>query len=1680
MSLQHTSMSAAENGGAGVAAGTGGATAGPRLTGTSVSYAAWKPQMNVHLQRHGADAVHSTPMTADRWVLMTTQQAAWAQEELESALQLLLDPAASASSTPIKQDPDDVKALADAEAKRKAARKTVSQVIERGQKVFGILYAALPTELRAQVAHIAQGYAYGLWHWLETKFQSTEEDHVSELIESWSGLHQDVGESFDAYRARVNELRALLVAADEPPSVRMYAQTLTGRLLPVFKPAVLALKVAGRFKDAKMVDWTEVTAILNAHERVASADDQAAMSAFSRGDGQRGRAATPAAGDADRGRDGNAMPKPKCFNCGKLGHKARHCQAPRKASDASSSGTDRKSAPSNKPASDIKRDGPAAIKKPSWKDRVESAVNRDSSANEVSSSDSDSESSSARRPALTQPKKTGQRAYAVLWTGVSKGRGMRLKSKDKPVNGAHATTTSTTAVKVSGGRYNALSDIDAGAESDRESVSVPVTVKSGDSTRSAVTVAAVSADKTATAATTRTLSHCGPVGIDSMASIHCTGDKSLFVSLKKCKPISVQVANSQYVTPTYRGTINLRVRTTSGQSLTIPVSDVYYHESFATSLLSWGVLRRTKWEMHSTSDATVLTTPGGNKIRLTTKGRVSMITSPNATSDGAVYSLGHLIGGKLKDIVRLHETLGHISYTQLVRVLKTDKAVLDVTKMHFDRQTLEQAKKLITECPACMAGRSTKAHLGHRGLDHGTEPLDTLHIDTYTVTLIDGDRKWHEYGVAMRDPVSGWLYHEALYTKDKIAEVVIAAIQHANRQFDRKVKRLHADGGTEFVNRTLKDHCTRHGIELQYSPARTPQLNGVAERSVRSCKEAVRTLLAHSGAPRRFWRYAASHATFLSNRTHISDRTGVTPYEALYGKPPSAKRWGVFGCNTWLHIPREQRTSLAPKTEPCIYLGHSITQNCASVYVLRTRKIIQSKDVTFRAGEFTLARSLINGDQAIQRATDEFVQRRKLPVSNPASAAVDDTDEISGGHDSDSSPELDTQSPTEDKWTLDSIQAERYFGRAREHQYRVVWTGDYDPTWEPADQILKDAPLAVEEFNSTRPAERPSTRHLRSHSTAAVDESKSDAESDSDGDDDTNEPKVHMVMSAMHAMQPSSSSSSAKSRRELLLAVKAGIADLERRTPVTYREAMSGPDAAKWKAATDKEWNSCTSKDVWEEVRIKDLPHGVKVLPPKWVFKIKVDETGAIDVYKARITPKGCFQREGRDVFEVFANTGKYKSWRANLSLAAKFDHELEQLDVPTAFLNADLDEEVYMAIPEGFRHGKEGSCLRLKKSLYGLKQAPRNWYKKVSAFIVDRLGYKATISDPCLFHRRSATGRLMTLFLFVDDFQVSFHRDDRSEWSGLKAKLVKEYDTKDVGESKWMLGMRIARDRKARTITLDQEVYITKALEKYGYTECTTRPTPEIVGAAERELTEQESKPCDRQRYMEITGTLMYAAISTRLDIAHAVYYLACHMLAPTLHHMAAAERVMRYLSGTRALGLTFGTRNGSALGDSRGQTRTQIDVCAFADADWANGKSDRRSITGWVAKINGDPISWASKKQRTVALSTCEAELYAEAAAIQEVLWLRDFMKELGLQSHVGSEVYGDNQSAIAVTKNGIKGERTKHVDIKYHFVTETVERGDVRLKWVPTAEQQADIFTKALSQPTFELLRSQLMMH
>jgi hypothetical protein len=879
------------------------------------------------------------------------------------------------------------------------------------------------------------------------------------------------------------------------------------------------------------------------------------------------------------------------------------------------------------------------------------------------------------------------------------------------------------------------------------------------------------------------------------------------------------------------------------------------------------------------------------------------------------------------------------------------------------------------------------------------------------------------------------------------------------------------------------------------------------------------------------WNEALSHAVWVWNRTQVSRATGKTPYEVTRGKVANLGRRyiGTWGCDCYVHLQKEQRAgTLAAKAEPGIYLGHDEAHSAARVLLLRTMKEAITRDVRFKTESFSHMRALRAGKQEVDAVLDGSAEEAgdvepvsqadgsdRLPAQGveqqPANAAELDSDDESvegrsSAGDVTIQPFGSAQPAAEaEEWEIESIVGQRKVNGVL--QFRVHWAGFDESldTWEPADSL--DECAAVDEYlqrqaSSLQPpaAVAPGASAASASAsddleplprTAAAKPAEAAITTQTSGPrrsprfhpvaDDQHQPRVHMVMSALHGLMTSDEVPEDDELAVVMSAVSSGVAAgtaaLEDRTPKTLQEALSGPDAEAWRQARQKELNNMLEQQVWVEMARSELPVGANVLPYKDVFKIKVDEHGNASEFKARFTPKGFRQKPGLDYKETFARTGMYKTERVALSLAAKHDNELVQFDVPAAFLNAPVEEEVYMAMPKGF--GKDELVVRLKKSLYGLKQAPRNWDRMIHNFITKEMGWSSTVSDPSLYYKRSRTGRLMLIYRFVDDMQGQFNKPaDEAEFTEHADKLRQRFNIKQMQTASWMLGMRITRDRAARTIKLDQELYVTKALERYGLTECKVASTPEVIGAA-TDTTAGLDDAAERQRYMEIVGTLMYAMISTRPDIAHAVHWLASNMQAPKRRHMLAAERVLRYLAGTKDVGLVFGSRNGDARADSRGRgTQMTVDVCAFADADWANNKGDRKSISGWVAKLNGDPVSWSSKKQRVVALSTCEAELYAEAAAIQEVLWLRGLMEELGLHTATGSLVYGDNQSTIAVSRNGIKGERTKHVDVKYHFVTETVEGGKVKLQWVPTTEQQADIFTKPLAVPVFAHLRRLLM--
>ena len=490
-------------------------------------------------------------------------------------------------------------------------------------------------------------------------------------------------------------------------------------------------------------------------------------------------------------------------------------------------------------------------------------------------------------------------------------------------------------------------------------------------------------------------------------------------------------------------------------------------------------------------------------------------------------------------------------------------------------------------------------------------------------------------------------------------------------------------------------------------------------------------------------------------------------------------------------------------------------------------------------------------------------------------------------------------------------------------------------------------------------------------------------------------------------------------------------------TPKTYKQAMSCKNAVHWHQAAVGEIEAMKSTGSYELV---DRPPNANVIDSKWVYAKKLTAARRIKRFRARLTARGFKQVKEVDYFETFAPVMRYKSFKILCLLAAILGYEMRHLDVPKAFLNADLKEAIYMEQPEGFHNGNKNQVWLLKKSVYGIKQAPNNWNEDLNHFLLAQRLLRCA-ADICIYIKPTRSGRLLALGVFVDDMIPIYSVKDQAEYDDLVKELKERYDIQDTGNASVILGMTVTRDRSNHTIKLDQAPYIAQLLKEFQLFDCKPAPTPMneyVLSIADCPTTDEERSKTSKQLYQQMVGSLNYAAISTRPDIQYAVSVLSRYLQNPGQAHMIACKRVFRYLKGTPNLGLVLGGTQSIS---------PSIEVLAYSDSDWGGNHDDRRSTTGYIIKIAGSVISWSSKRQSAVALSSCEAEYYAISAAVTEVQWIQQFLRELLQHDRVlqNSQVVTlglvDNQSAIAISKNDVHHNRTKHIDIRHHFIRDAI---------------------------------------
>ena len=579
--------------------------------------------------------------------------------------------------------------------------------------------------------------------------------------------------------------------------------------------------------------------------------------------------------------------------------------------------------------------------------------------------------------------------------------------------------------------------------------------------------------------------------------------------------------------------------------------------------------------------------------------------------------------------------------------------------------------------------------------------------------------------------------------------------------------------------------------------------------------------------------------------------------------------------------------------------------------------------------------------------------------------------------------------------------------------------------------------------------------------------------------------------------------------------------------PLSYEAAMACTYSKQWRAAMAEEMDSLLLNNTWEAVDgVSASACAGRAIGSKWVFKVKHNPDGTVR-FKARLVIKGYEQRKGKDFDQTYAPVSHLSSFRLLLGLASARKWQIDQLDVVTAFLNPVIDKEnVYMTLPLGIGDlppHLSGQLVRLRKALYGLRQAPRLWYLMIDKFLMS-IGFRKSNIEPNLYIQDD-----ILLLLYVDDMLIAYQ--DSGKAQGVKDSLQAEYRMQDVGPARRFLGLDIEREADG-TYSVHQRRYIDGILRRFGMESANTAPTPLHKNTMLDYF--KDDQPVDQGEYLCLVGSLMYAALGTRPDISFAVGALSAYNHDPWKVHLTAAKRVLRYLKGTRDLGIHFSRVSEEDGGSVRllgysdagweNSTKTpseSVSLLGYSDADWANNVKDRHSVGAFIF-FYGGPVSWQSRKQTILATSTLESEFSALFESGKEALWLRqllhditgirsplaDHLSEIALlyietlQDHTPEEigrhlqldkpqpsvvygktlpeptvVYTDSQCAIEnVRTEGISA-RNKHFDICLFKSRELQQAGVVDFVFRGTDENAADGLTKALAQPRHEVFLKQL---
>lgn len=927
------------------------------------------------------------------------------------------------------------------------------------------------------------------------------------------------------------------------------------------------------------------------------------------------------------------------------------------------------------------------------------------------------------------------------------------------------------------------------------------------------------------------------------------------------------------------------------------------------------------------------------------------------------------------------------------------------------------SNKVDEPCDICFRAKQTRCSFSESD-SKASELFELIHCDIWGAYHIPSTCGAH-YFLTIVDDTSRAVWVYLMHNKNETSSFLQNFVIYAKNHFDKNVRFIRSDNGNEFTSNLMRQFYSEKGIVHQTSCVGTPQQNARVERKHRHILNVARALRFHAHMPIELWGECVLTAAYLINRTPTPLLKGKTPYECLFGSTPSYDNVRIFGCLCYAKAKNRTNDKFASRSRKCVFVGYPYGKKGWKLYDLETKEIFVSRDVEFCEEVFPFSKIL----------EEDLVEKRSVAKGVVGLDVFEDPIDLEHKNAGVRGPEVNeegcadcTQETTETGPSL-SRSAQRESGR--------------DSVSTDRGSILSTGPMQKTDLGLRRSDRaRQAPTHLTDYicyGACSIDPSPT--ASTQQGSSGTPYPIVNFV--TCNKFSPA--------HQHFLAAITKVV------EPRYYQEAAKSP---LWRKAMAEEIQALEENQTWT---IEELPAGKKPISCKWVYRVKYKSDGSIERYKARLVIRGDHQVEGFDFHETFAPVAKMTSVRVFLSVAIVKGWDLHQLDVNNAFLHGDLEEEVYMRMPPGFYSSTPNRVCRLRKSLYGLRQAPRQWFAKLSSKL-EAYGFVRSYADYSLFTYRKGNV-FMGLLVYVDDIILA--GNDTSACQLFKEYLNACFRIKDLGQLKYFLGIEVARGPKG--LFLCQRKYALEIVEECGL--LGGKPTASPLAENHKLALASGNFFDDPTQYRRLIGRLIYLTI-TRPDLSYAVHVLSQFMHAPRAEHFQAACRVLRYIKGSPGLGILL--RADSAL-----------QVYAFCDSDWGACPLTRRSLTGFFVTLGGSPVSWKTKKQATVSRSSAEAEYRSMAVATSELVWLKTLLASLGVFPTQAMKLFCDSQAAIHIAKNPVFHERTKHIDIDCHFVRERLVRRDLVLSYLPSRQQPADLFTKALGIQQFLQLRSKLGM-